>query len=103
MDTEASLIATAITTSLPAEARDDAIDKLCERMPMRNVVAHVYEAGVRVGARIAAPVQDDPVADVRYLRVTGGSGSTRMRLSQVPDWLLANPGAMIIGLRCLGF
>ena len=103
MDTEASLIVTAINTSLPAEARDDAIDKLCERMPMRNVMACAHEAGVRAGARVAAPTQNDPAVDVQYLRVTGGSGSTRMRLSQVPDWLLANPGAMIIGLRCTGF
>lgn len=36
--------------------------------------------------------------EVRYLCVTGGSGSTRMNLDEVPAWLDQHPGYMIIGI-----
>ena len=40
----------------------------------------------------------DKWVQVDYLCVTGGSGSTRMMLSDVPGWLANNPGYMIIRL-----
>jgi len=37
--------------------------------------------------------------EVKYLVVTGGSGSTGMRFGEVVQWLRDRPGYMIIGIK----
>lgn len=42
----------------------------------------------------------DNLVEVRYVdAITGKAGSTRMRFFQVPAWLEASPGTLILSIR----
>lgn len=40
---------------------------------------------------------------VSYIIATGGSGCTRMRLSELPQWLRERAGHLVYEIRVLGF
>jgi hypothetical protein len=43
-------------------------------------------------------IQGCRYVSVRYLCVTGGSGTTRCYAAELPEWLAERPGTMIIGI-----